>query len=141
MIAAPAGARILLATRPIDVCKGAHSLAALGADPSSGAVLVFRSRRVDRVTILLWDGSGLVLVWKQLEASAFCWPAIVDGVVRLTPVEFAALFDGIDWRRAQANRRRAGRGRLPAYLPRAGARGDGMYLLPGPAARDWRRRR
>ncbi len=87
----------------------AHSLAALaaevlGADPFSGAVLVFRSRRTDWIKILLWDGSGLVLVWKQLEGSAFRWPAVVDGVVRLTPVEFAALFDGLDWRRVQALR-------------------------------------
>lgn len=109
MIALPAGARILLATKPVDFRKGAHSLAALaaealGADPFSGAVLVFRSRRADRIKILVWDGSGLVLVWKQLEASAFRWPAIVDGVLRLTPVEFAALFDGIDWRRVQAVR-------------------------------------
>jgi len=29
---------------------------------------------------------------------------VVDGVLRLTPVEFAALFDGIDWRRVQALR-------------------------------------
>jgi transposase len=28
----------------------------------------------------------------------------VDGVLRLTPVEFAALFDGIDWRRVQTRR-------------------------------------
>jgi transposase len=109
MITLPAGARILLATKPVDFRKGAHSLAALaaealGADPFSGAVLVFRSRRADRIKILVWDGSGLVLVWKQLEASAFRWPAIVDGVLRLTPVEFAALFDGIDWRRVQAVR-------------------------------------
>lgn len=104
MIAPPAGARILLATKPVDFRKGAHSLAALaaevlGADPFSGAVLVFRSRRADRIKILLWDGSGLVLVWKQLEGGAFRWPAVVDGVVRLTPLEFSALFDGIDWRR------------------------------------------
>jgi transposase len=109
MIAPPAGARILLATKPVDFRKGAHSLAALaaealGADPFSGAVLVFRSRRADRIKVLLWDGSGLVLVWKQLEGGAFRWPAVVDGVVRLTPVEFAALFDGIDWRRVQAVR-------------------------------------
>ena len=76
----------------------------LGADPFSGAVLVFRSRRADRVKILIWDGSGLVLIWKQLEASAFRWPPVVDGVLRLTAVEFAALFDGIDWRRVQATR-------------------------------------
>jgi len=109
MITPPAGARILLATQPVDFRKGAHALAALaaealGADPYSGAVLVFRSRRADRVKILLWDGSGLVLVWKQLEGSAFRWPPVVDGVLRLTALEFAALFDGIDWRRVQARR-------------------------------------
>ncbi len=109
MIGPPSGARILLATRPVDFRKGAHSLAALaaealGADPFSGTVLVFRSRRADRVKILVWDGSGLVLVWKQLEGGAFRWPPVVDGVLRLTPVEFAALFDGIDWRRVQAVR-------------------------------------
>jgi transposase len=109
VIALPAGTKILLASRPVDFRKGAHSLAALGAevldaDPFSGAVLVFRSRRADRIKILVWDGSGLVLVWKQLEGGAFRWPAIVDGVLRLTPVEFAALFDGIDWRRVQATR-------------------------------------
>ena len=109
MIAPPAGSRILLATKPVDFRKGAHSLAALaaevlGADPFSGAVLVFRSRQADRVKILIWDGSGLVLIWKQLEANTFRWPAVVDGVLRLTAVEFAALFDGIDWRRVQALR-------------------------------------
>jgi transposase len=72
MIALPADARILLATKPVDFRQGAHSLAALAAevlsaDPFSGAVLVFRSRRADRIKILLWDGSGLVLVWKQLD--------------------------------------------------------------------------
>ena len=109
MITLPAGMRILLATKPVDFRKGAHSLAALaaealGADPFSGAVLVFRSRRADRVKILVWDGSGPVLVWKQLEGDAFRWPPVVGGVLRLTPVEFAALFDGIDWRRVQTRR-------------------------------------
>jgi transposase len=109
VITPPAGVRILLATRPVDFRKGAHSLAALaaealGADPFSGAVLVFRSRRADRVKVLVWDGSGLVLVWKRLEGGAFRWPPVVDGVLRLTPVEFAALFDGVDWRRVQAVR-------------------------------------
>jgi transposase len=109
MITLPAGARILLATKPVDFRKGAHSLAALaaevlGTDPFSGVVLVFRSRRADRVKILVWDGSGLVLIWKQLEANTFRWPPVVDGALRLSAVEFAALFDGIDWRRVQAVR-------------------------------------
>ncbi len=110
MITLPAGARVLLATRPVDFRKGAHSLAALAAevlseDPFSGAVLVFRSKRADRIKLVVWDGSGLVLVWKQLEGGAFRWPPVVDGVLRLTAVEFAALFDGIDWTRLQSTRR------------------------------------
>lgn len=110
MITLPAGARVLLASRPVDCRKGSHGLAALaaevlGADPFSGVVLVFRAKRADRVKIVLWDGSGLVLVSKRLEGGAFRWPPIVDGAVRLTAVEFAALFDGIDWTRVQTTKR------------------------------------
>ena len=100
---------MLLASQPVDFRKGVHSLAALAvemlsADPFSGVVLVFRAKRADRIKIVLWDGSGLVLIAKQLESGTFRWPPIVEGAVRLTPVEFAALFDGIDWRRVQAPR-------------------------------------
>jgi transposase len=51
--------------------KGAHGLAALAQealaeDPFSGAVIVYRSKRSDRVKILVWDTSGLVLIWNYL---------------------------------------------------------------------------
>lgn len=110
MITLPAGTRVLLATRPVDFRRGAHSLAALAAEqlgenPFSGVVLVFRSKRADRIKILVWDSSGLVLIWKQLEGCAFRWPPVVDGVVRLSTLEFAALFDGIDWTRVQSVQR------------------------------------
>ena len=65
-------------------------------------MIVYRAKRGDRIKILVWDTSGLVLVWKQLNDGAFRWPPIVDGVMRLSPVEFAALFDGLDWTRVQA---------------------------------------
>jgi transposase len=109
MISVPAGARVLVATRPVDFRKGAHGLAAvasevLGEDPFSGAVLVFRSKRSDRVKILVWDTSGLVLVWKQLQQGTFRWPPVMDGVMRLSAVEFAALFDGLDWTRVQTTK-------------------------------------
>lgn len=75
----PAGARVLLASRPVDFRKGAHALAALAADvleadPFSGVVLVFRAKRAHRIKVVLWDGSGLVLVSKQLEGGAFRCP-------------------------------------------------------------------
>jgi transposase len=71
MISVPAGARVLLATRPVDFRKGAHGLAALAqevlaADPFSGAVIVYRAKRSDRVKILVWDSSGLILIWNYL---------------------------------------------------------------------------
>jgi transposase len=107
VITIPAGTRVLLATRPVDFRKGAHGLAALaaqvlGEDPFSGVVVVFRCKRADRVKILVWDTSGFVLVWKQLSQGGFRWPQIADGVVRLSAVEFAALFDGLDWTRVRA---------------------------------------
>ena len=109
MITIPAGVRILLATRPIDFRRGAHSLAALaqevlGEDPFSGVVIVYRAKRGDRVKILVWDGSGLVLIWKQMQQGSFRWPPVMDGVMKLSAVEFAALFDGLDWTRVQALR-------------------------------------
>ena len=75
MINVPAGARILLATRPIDFRKGAHGLAALAQemlaeDPFSGTVIVYRSKRSDRVKILVWDTSGPVLVWNHM--ASYC---------------------------------------------------------------------
>jgi transposase len=109
MINVPTEVRVLLATRPVDFRKGAHGLAALASevlreDPFSGAVIVYRAKRADRVKILVWDGSGLVLIWKHLQQGSFRWPPIMDGVMKLSPVEFAALFDGLDWTRVQATR-------------------------------------
>ena len=39
------------------------------ADPFSGVVYVFRAKRTDRIKALFWDGTGVVLVAKPLEAA------------------------------------------------------------------------
>ncbi len=54
-------------------------------DPYSGVVYVFRAKRADRVKMIYWDGTGLWLMAKTLEAGAFNWPKVQDGVMRLTP--------------------------------------------------------
>ena len=107
MIAVAAGMRVLVATKPVDFRKGADGLVALVRealrhDPFAGTIFVFRSKRADRLKILVWDGSGLVLVWKRLENGAFRWPPISDGVMRLTASQLAALVDGMDWSRLHA---------------------------------------
>ncbi len=95
---------IVIATRPVDFRRGHDGLAAtvqneLGLDPHSGVTVVFRSKRGDRVKILVWDGTGLVLTYKRLENGQFSWPQIRDGVMRLSRAQFEALFEGLDWRR------------------------------------------
>ena len=46
-----------------------------------------------------------MLVCKHLSQGTFRWPPVVDGAMRLSAVEFAALFDGLDWTRVQATKR------------------------------------
>jgi transposase len=104
VIGVPAGVRVLVATRPVDFRRGADSLAALvreelRQDPFCGTIFVFRSKRADRLKLLAWDGSGLVLFWKRLEQGAFRWPPISDGVMRLSASQLAALVEGMDWSR------------------------------------------
>jgi transposase len=101
--------RVVIATKPVDFRKGHDGLAAvveqqLGLDPHSGVVVVFRSRRGDRIKVLVWDGSGIVLTYKRLEQGKFAWPAVQDGVMRLSRAQFEALFEGLDWRRVHAPR-------------------------------------
>jgi transposase len=103
MIAPGADLKIYMATRPIDFRCGHDGLAVkvqemLRLDPFSGAAFVFRSKRADRIKILVWDRTGLVLVHKRLEGCKFVWPTIADGVMRISPAMFAALFEGLDWR-------------------------------------------
>ena len=102
MIAPPAGVRVLMATQPVDFRKGADGLAAIAQhvlreDPFSGTVIVFRARRGDRVKLLVWDGTGLVLIWKRLERGAFKWPAVAEEAIRLPAAQLAILLEGLDW--------------------------------------------
>ncbi|NMG41449.1 IS66 family insertion sequence element accessory protein TnpB [Chelativorans sp. ZYF759] len=96
--------RVMVATRPVDFRKGAEGLAALvretiGTDPFSGAIYVFRAKRAVRVKLVYFDGTGVCLLAKRLEDGKFVWPAITDGVVRLTAAQLQALLEGLDWRR------------------------------------------
>lgn len=99
--------RILVATTPVDFRKGHDGLAAmvqsvLRKDPFTGTVFVFRAKRADRLKLLYWDGSGLVMAYKRLEDTTFTWPAIKDGIMALNHAQFEALFAGLDWRKVKA---------------------------------------
>lgn len=104
MIGASHKVRVMVATRPIDFRKGHNSLAAmvqneLRKDPFTGTIFVFRARKADRMKLLYWDGTGLVMAYKRLEAHNFIWPAVKDGLMTMSAAQFEALFSGLDWRR------------------------------------------
>ena len=99
--------RVVVAVKAVGVRKGHDGLAALiqsqlGLDPHSGIIVVFRSRKAERIKILVWDGTGLVMVYKRLEQGSFAWPPIREGVMKLSVGQFEALFAGLDWRRVHA---------------------------------------
>lgn len=67
------GPLIYVATQPVDLRRrGLLTLLAketLGHDSMNGVAGVFRSKRTDRVKIVVRDGSGLVMYWKRLDGS------------------------------------------------------------------------
>lgn len=70
--------RILVAVEPIDGRKGIDSLAQLcreklSADPFSGCLFIFRSRRGTAIKILTYDGQGFWLATKRLSKGRFRW--------------------------------------------------------------------
>jgi transposase len=101
------GTGVFLACRAADLRSGFDGLAAkvqqvIGADPFSGDLFLFRSKRGDYSNGLYWDGSGLWPLAKCLEKGRFVWPPIVDGAMTLTPAQFSVLMEPTDWRRTMA---------------------------------------
>ncbi len=108
-------ARIWLATEAADMRCGFDRLAervktVIGQDPLTGHLFVFRSRRGDRLKILVWDRDGFVLWYKRLEAGVFKLPKAETGTgsIELRASELAMILDGIDMSRLK---------RTPRYEP------------------------
>jgi transposase len=96
-------ARIWLSSEATDMRCGFDRLAdrvrvVIGQDPLGGHMFVFRSRRGDRLKILLWDRDGFVLWYKRLETGVFKLPRMNTGSrsVELLGSELAMILDGID---------------------------------------------
>ena len=101
--------KVFVALEPCDMRNGFNGLHALvterlGEDPRGGALFVFINRRHTRLKILCWDGTGLWVLTKRLEAGTFSWPRQVEPQttkLSLTPQALAMLTDGVDLRGAK----------------------------------------
>jgi transposase len=96
-------ARIWLASEVTDMRCGFDRLAervraVIGQDPVSGHLFVFRSRRGDRLKILVWDRDGFLVWYKRLECGVFKLPRVAEGArsLELRASELAMILDGID---------------------------------------------
>ena len=66
MLSLPATVRIWLCAQPTDLRKSFDSLAsivrdALGGDPLSGNIFVFRNKAADRIKLLVWEEDGYAI--------------------------------------------------------------------------------
>jgi transposase len=70
--------RILVAIESVDLRKGIDGLAQLcreklGADPFSGCLFIFRSRRATAIKVLAYDGQGFWMAQKRLSKGRVVW--------------------------------------------------------------------
>jgi len=77
--------RVLVAVEAVDFRRGIDGVAEvcrsrIGADPFTGTVFVFRSRRGTAIRLLVYDGQGFWLCHKRLSKGRFrFWPVAGEG--------------------------------------------------------------
>ena len=70
------GVKIYVASKPIDFSKGHDELSALVQShvrkkTFDGVIYVFLAERADRLKLICWDGTDLVMAYKRLEQHVF----------------------------------------------------------------------
>lgn len=100
----PHGVEVYVALDPIDLRWGFDRLAGmvterLGRGARSGALFVFFGRRRTALKVLFFDGTGMCIVYKRLDAGAFRIPEPVvtgDAARLINERAFEDLLAGID---------------------------------------------
>ena len=101
---------IYLAVAPQDGRKGIDGLAgvvraALGRDPASGDLFVFKNRRGDTLKILAWMGDGFALYLRRLEKGTFAFPGADTKELSITPTQLAMILGGVELDRTRTRPR------------------------------------
>jgi transposase len=101
MLSLSPATRVFLAVTPIDGRKSFNGLTTLvketlEQEPTSGFLFVFVNKARNRLKILFWDGSGLVLCTKRLERGRFAAPVGEGKSQPLRPEELTLLMHGIE---------------------------------------------
>ena len=93
--------RVFAYPQPADLRRGFDGLSglvtgALRRDPLSGDCFLFTNKSRTRAKVLLYDGTGLCLYHKRLEAGRFAclWERAGEGALELTLSELALFLEG-----------------------------------------------
>ena len=104
MLSFPGSVKVFLALEPGDMRKSYNGLYALAKeklreDPREGALFLFTNKRRNLLKVLYFDGTGLWVLGKRLEAGCYRWPSGTgrdDGKLLLNHRALALLLDGVD---------------------------------------------
>lgn len=101
MLGLSTATRIFVALEPVDMRQSFNGLygrvqTVLKEEPTSGHWFVFTNKLRNRLKILFWDGSGLMLCAKRLEKGTFGWPCGPGPSQCLRPEELLLLIHGIE---------------------------------------------
>ena len=101
---------IHLAIEPVDGRKGIDGLAgvvraALGRDPTSGDLFVFRNRRGGSLKILAGMGDGFALYLRRLEQGTFAFPTAYSSELVISSTQLAMILGGVELSTTRTRRR------------------------------------
>jgi len=99
--------RVWLVVEAIDMRSGIDGLSlriqnTLGRSPCDGSAYAFRNRRLSRLKLLVWDGTGVWLCHRRLHRGHFVWPTAATPVCTLDAQQWNWLITGVDWQRLSA---------------------------------------
>jgi transposase len=104
--------KIFLCLLPTDMRRGFDGLMRMADEflqqnVLDGGLFVFINRRRDRVKLLYWDGDGLCIWYKRLEAGTFKLPIAQQDATRLTlsTTDLAMLLGGVELSVAKQRKR------------------------------------
>ncbi len=64
--------------------------------PNDRCLFLFCGRRADRLTALLWEGDGFLLLYKVLINFRYHWPRNAQEVKAITPPQYQRLLEGLE---------------------------------------------
>ena len=95
----PTPSQVWLVVEPIDMRAGIDGLSqriqnTLGRSPCDGSAYAFRNRRLTRLKLLVWDGTGVWLCQRRLHRGRFTWPTSKATTFSLTAAQWGWLTAG-----------------------------------------------